>query len=281
MHRLEGQVGEERLRAGRLLVDVGPQAIHQQVRRVEPLGHRGRLAVLEPGRLGVVGHVGLRGPVVGAGRVERQGPIEAVAVGQGPLAVPQMPLAGHQGAVAFGLEPVGDGEHAGLDLQAVAALVLLGGRQDLFDRRHPGPVVVHAGQQHGPRGRAEGRGMVAGEHRPRLRQPVDVRRCGPSPPKAPKSIRAASSTRMSTMFGRRAAGACGTAVGAAAVCDSAAGAWPRAIRLARLKPARRRPMAWRMTSPDPSRRDCGTHSATSQRCASHPDWRSWRRGALR
>ena len=138
------------------------------------LRHPRRSPILEPGRLGVVGHVGLGGPVVRARGVEGQGPVEALPVGQFAGPVPQVPLAGHQGPVAFALQPLGEGQDLGLDPQAVAPLAPHLGRKDLFDGRRPGPVVVQAGQEHGPGGRAQGRGAVAGEHGTLARHPVDV-----------------------------------------------------------------------------------------------------------
>jgi len=64
-----------------------------------------------------------------------------------------------------------------------------------------------------------------------------------SPPKAPKSIKAASSTRMTTILGRLAATA------GVAACARAMGAWPRPTRQARPRAARRWPRVRRMNPP--------------------------------
>ena len=104
---LEGEVGEEGRSPRRGLVEVPGQPVDQQIRGIEVLRHPHRTPVLEPGRFGIIGHVGLGGPVVRARGVKGQGPVEALAVGQFAGAMPQVPLAGHQGPVAFGLQSFG------------------------------------------------------------------------------------------------------------------------------------------------------------------------------
>ena len=170
----EGEVGEER-RFGVSFVHISHHLVDDEFGGIEVVRQAGRHVVLVPRRVRVVGHVGLVFPVVGAGGVQREGPVKAVGFRQIALAAAEVPLAGHQRAVAEGLQAFGERGDAGLEAHGVAGLAFVRLGQDFGDGGDAGQVVVHAGEEHRARRRAERRGIVAGEQRAARGQRINVR----------------------------------------------------------------------------------------------------------
>ena len=92
MHGLKGEVSKIGS-AALALVDVLDQTIDEQFGGIELIGQFRRRAILEPGRVLVVRHVGPGRPIVGPGGIEREGSVEAMMVRQVAIAMAEMPLA--------------------------------------------------------------------------------------------------------------------------------------------------------------------------------------------
>ena len=92
MHSLEGEVSKIGS-AALALVDVLDQTVDEQFRGIKLIGQFSRRAILEPGCILVVGHVGPGRPIVGPGGIEREGSVEAMMVRQVAITMAEMPLA--------------------------------------------------------------------------------------------------------------------------------------------------------------------------------------------
>ena len=174
--RQERQVGEEGFAVLRRGVDVADQPVDEELRGIEVLRQVGGLAVLEPVSGLVERQIGPLLVIVAAGGVEREGAVESPGVGQVAGAMAQVPLAGHPGMVARALQQGGDGGDILRQVAPIGGDVTVFVRGALGQVGDAGGVAVDAGQQHGPRGRAHGRGVEIGEPRTACRQAVDVGR---------------------------------------------------------------------------------------------------------
>ena len=176
MWRRVGAEGEERLSGRVRFPDVGDEFIGVGPGRVEALGERYDLAVAPIADL--VEGVHRRGVLEVAGRPGKQheGAVEPPVRRAVLRGLPEVPLAGDRGVVAGVPEDGGEMEHVLVEVPLVADPALEVVSHQARHAPEPGPVVVHAGEQHRPGRRAGGGGVEAREPQSGRGQGVQVRR---------------------------------------------------------------------------------------------------------
>ena len=181
VRRGEGEVGEEGLARILAGLDVIDQPGGEEVGREEVLRHVDRLAVLAVDGLRRLGRVdrddaGLIAPVARSAMHEHVGLVEAARRRAEFLGHAEVPLAGHQRAIAGVPEHLRHRHHALVEVALVAGLAALLGEHQLGHVAEADEVVVAARHQHGAGRRTERRRIELGHLHPGVGERVQVRR---------------------------------------------------------------------------------------------------------